>query len=149
LTTVLQKTFAVGLTIPDNEAYTALQTLRRLGLRLGGVRRADIWTFDVEAAAADTLGETIAGIETIFNPNKHAIVERLGARPLAGEVWIAPQEEVAVPSVGGRFIPGVRGVRRRVAWQLLDETGSIADPAVLDFAVETFLCNPAFQRAIP
>ena len=26
----LQKTFAVGLTIPDNEAFTALETLRRI-----------------------------------------------------------------------------------------------------------------------
>ncbi len=136
------------LTIPDNEAFTALETLRRLGLRVGSVRRADIWTFDVEDAAADGLGQTIATFETIFNPNKHEIAERLGSRPLRGEVWIAPGDEAAVPSVGGRAIPGVRHIRRQVGWQLLDDEGNLVDPAVLDGAVETFLCNPAFQKAI-
>jgi phosphoribosylformylglycinamidine (FGAM) synthase PurS component len=144
----LQKTFAVGLTIPDNEAFTALETLRRIGVGVGAVRRADVWTFDVDAAAAATLGQTIATIETVFNPNKHELVERPGSRPIAGEVWIAPHDETALPSVGGRVIPGVRGVRRRVAWQLLDEAGRIVEPAVLEHAVETFLCNPAFQKAI-
>jgi hypothetical protein len=150
-----QRTFAVALTIPDNEAFTALETLRRLGLRIGGVRRADIWTFDVDAAAADGLGETIAAVETIFNPNKHEIAERLGSRPLRGEVWIVAREEdvgdkgpATGVRVGGRVIPGVRSVRRRVGWQLLDEVGNLVDPAVLDAAVETFLCNPAFQKAI-
>jgi hypothetical protein len=143
-----QRTFAVGLTIPDNEAFTALETLRRLGLRLGGVQRADIWTFDVEAGAENTLGETIAGIETIFNSSKHQLVERPESRPLAGEVWIAPQDQAGVAGVGGRAIAGVRAVRRRVAWRLFDEAGGLVEPAVLDSAVETFLCNPAFQKAI-
>jgi len=148
VTVVPQKTFAVALTIPDNEAFTALETLRRMGVGVGGVRRADIWTFDVDAAAAGTLAEILAAIETVFNPNKHELVERLGSRPIAGEVWIAPQDETVRASVGGRVIPGVHGVQRRIAWQLLDEAGRIVDPAVLDRAVETFLCNPAFQKAI-
>ncbi len=145
---VLEKAFAVALTIPDNEAFTALETLRRLGFALGGVRRADIWSIEVDAAASETLAETIAAIETSFNPNKHEIAERPGARPQAGEVWIAPFEEVAVRSVGRGSIPGVHAVRRRVAWQLIDEAGRIVDPPVLERAVETFLCNPAFQKAI-
>jgi hypothetical protein len=144
----LEKAFAVALTIPDNEAFTALVTLRRLGFALGGIRRADIWAFEVEPAAADALAETIAEIETIFNPNKHEIVERRGARPQPGEVWIAPIEDAAVRSVGRGALTGVRAIRRRVAWQLLDEAGSVADPLVLERAVETFLCNPAFQKAI-
>jgi hypothetical protein len=145
---VAHKTFAVALTIPDNEAYTALETLRSLGLHVGSLRRADIWTFDVEPPAADALAQTIATIETIFNPNKHEMVERPGSKPAAGEVWIAPQDEAPTRTVGGRAIPGVRGVRRRVAWQLLDETGMIAEPELLQRAIETFLCNPAFQKAI-
>jgi phosphoribosylformylglycinamidine (FGAM) synthase PurS component len=145
---VLEKAFAVALTIPDNEAFTALETLRRLGFALGSVRRADIWSFEVDAAASETLAETIATIETVFNPNKHEIAERPGARPQAGEVWIAPFDEVAVRSVGRGALPGVHAVLRRVAWQLLDETGRIVDPPVLERAVETFLCNPAFQKAI-
>jgi len=143
-----ERTFAVTLTIPDNEAFTALETLRRLGLQVSELRRADIWTFAVDDAAAETLAQTIAAIETVFNPNKHELHERPGSRPLAGEVWIAPREEAVRPQVGGRLVPGVRGVQRRVAWQLLDDAGAIVEPAVLERAVETFLCNPAFQKAI-
>ncbi len=145
---VLEKAFAVALTIPDNEAFTALETLRRLGFVLGGVRRADIWSFEVDAPAAAALADTIATIETLFNPNKHEIAERPGARPQAGEVWIAPFDDPGVGSIGRGSIPGVHAVRRRVAWQLLDESGSIVAPNVLERAVETFLCNPAFQKAI-
>jgi hypothetical protein len=145
---VSERAFAVALTIPDNEAFTALETLRRLGFALGGLRRADIWSFEVDAAASTGLAETIATIETVFNPNKHELTERPNARPQAGEVWIAPADDVAAGSVGRSSIPGVRAVRRRVAWQLLDETGRIVEPPVLERAVETFLCNPAFQKAI-
>jgi hypothetical protein len=145
---VLERAFAVALTIPDNEAFTALETLRRLGFALGGVRRADIWAFEVDAAASAALAQTVATIETVFNPNKHELAERPGARPRAGEVWIAPSDDAAAGSVGRGSIPGVRAVRRRVAWQLLDETGNIVEPLVLECAVETFLCNPAFQKAI-
>jgi hypothetical protein len=144
----LERAFAVALTIPDNEAFTALETLRRLGFALGGVRRADIWSFEVDATASAALAETIASIETVFNPNKHELTERPGARPQAGEVWIAPSDDAGVSSLGRGSIPGVRAVRRRVAWQLLDETGSIVEPPVLERATETFLCNPAFQKAI-
>jgi hypothetical protein len=144
----VQKTYAIGLTIPDNEAFTALATLRRLGLAVGGIRRADIWIFDVAAESAATVGDTIATVETIFNPNKHELSERPGSQPASGEVWIAPLDEAVTSSVGGRTIPGVRGVRRRVGWQLLDANGAVADSAVLDRAIETFLCNPAFQKAI-
>jgi hypothetical protein len=145
---VIQRTFAVALTIPDNEAFTALSTLRRLGLHVGGVRRAEIWAFEVDSSFSDALAATLATLETVFNPNKHALTERVGSRPAPGEVWIASQDDACAASVGGRAIPGVQGVRRRVAWQLLDETGNISDPSVLEHAVVTFLCNPAFQKAI-
>jgi phosphoribosylformylglycinamidine (FGAM) synthase PurS component len=144
----LEKAFAVGLTIPDNESFTALAALRRLGLPVGGLRRADIWTFDVDPVAAATIEATIATVETIFNPNKHELRERPGSHPAAGEVWIAPLQERVHSNVGGRTIPGVRGVRRCVGWQLLDANGTVADSALIERAVETFLCNPAFQRAI-
>jgi hypothetical protein len=42
----------------------------------------------------------------------------------------------------------VRGIVRRTAWRLLDEHGADVAPNVLDRATETFLCNPAFQKAI-
>lgn len=144
----MTRTFAVSLTIPDNEAFTAFETLGRLGVPVARVVRSDIWSFDVDERAAGDLAATIGSIETISNPNKHRLVERPAERPEAGEVWIAPRDEAPATQVAGRVIPGVRAIRRRTAWRLLDETGENVTPDVLARAVETFLCNPAFQVAI-
>jgi hypothetical protein len=141
------RTFAVSLTIPDNEAFTALETLDRLGVPVARVVRADIWLFDADDAAGD-LASTIAAIETIHNPNKHRLAERESDRPAPGEVWIAARDEAPTHLVAGRSIAGVRTIRRRTAWRLLDDSGGDVAPAALDRAVETFLCNPAFQVAI-
>ncbi|HEX3465860.1 MAG TPA: hypothetical protein VHS78_17565 [Candidatus Elarobacter sp.] len=146
-TTITTRTFAVTLTIPDNEAFTAYETLGRLGIRVARVVRADIWQFDAGDAAGD-LATTIASIEAIHNPNKHRLAERPSDRPPPGEVWIAPRDEASATSVAGRAIPGVRAIRRRTAWRLLDEFGRDVPSPELDRAVETFLCNPAFQVAI-
>jgi len=142
------RTFAVSLTIPDNEAFTALETLGRLGILVGRIVRADIWQFDADDSAAQDLASTIASIETIHNPNKHRLAERQSDRPASGEVWIASRDEAPARLVAGRSIPGVRGIRRRTAWRLLDDSGRDVAPAALDRAVEMFLCNPAFQVAI-
>jgi hypothetical protein len=141
------QTFAVTLTIPDNEAFTAFETLARLGIPVARVVRADIWLFVVDAPAGD-LTATISSIETIHNPNKHRLLARDSDRPAPGEVWIASRDEARVTLVGGRAIPGVRAIRRRTAWRLLDDSGRDIAPADLERAVETFLCNPAFQVAI-
>jgi len=143
-----EKTFAIALTIPDNEAFTARETLRRIGIAVEDVRRSDIWTFTVDDANAAGLRSTIETIETIFNPNKHQLEERAGARPQRGEVWIEPREETRMSSVGGRTIAGVHAIRRRTAWRLVDADGNDVPVTELDRAVETFLCNPAFQKAI-
>lgn len=141
------RTFAVTLTIPDNEAFTAYETLGRLGIAAARVIRADIWLFDVAEGAGD-LASTVASIETIHNPNKHRLAERESDRPAAGEVWIASRDETPATAVAGRAIPGVRAIRRRTAWRLVDDSGRDVAPADLDRAVESFLCNPAFQVAI-
>ena len=142
------RTFAVTLTIPDNEAFTAFETLGRLGIPVARVVRGDVWLFEVDDAAASDFAATVASIETIHNPNKHRLVERDTDRPLPGEVWIAPRDETPAKAVGGRSIPGVRAIRRRTAWRLLDHGGQDVAAAQLDRAIETFLCNPAFQVAI-
>jgi hypothetical protein len=141
------QTFAVTLTIPDNEAFTALETLARLGIPVARVVRADIWLFEVDASAGD-LFPTIASIETIHNPNKHRLAARESDQPGPGEVWVASSDETPTTLVGGRAVAGVRGIRRRTAWRLLDDAGRDIAPRDLDRAVETFLCNPAFQVAI-
>ncbi len=141
------RTFAVSLTIPDNEAFTAYETLGRLGIPAARVTRADIWQFDADETVGDLAG-TVASIETIHNPNKHRLAERESDRPAPGEVWIATRDEAPATVVAGRAIPGVRAIRRRTAWRLLDDSGRDVAPADLDRAVETFLCNPAFQVAM-
>lgn len=144
----MTRTFAISLTIPDNEAFTAYETLGRLGIDASRVQRADIWLFEVDDERAGDLASTVASIETIYNPNKHRLTERPNDRPSSGEVWIATRDEAPSTLVAGRAIPGVRAIRRRTAWRLLDDAGQDVAPAVMDRAVETFLCNPAFQVAI-
>ena len=87
----MTRTFAVSLTIPDNEAFTALEALGRLGIDTSRVVRADIWIFEGELDAG--LAAKIGSIETIHNPNKHRLTERQADRPESGEVWIAPRDE--------------------------------------------------------
>jgi phosphoribosylformylglycinamidine (FGAM) synthase PurS component len=145
------RAFEVSLVIPDNEALTALATLRRLGIHVSDVRRADLWRFTVDAAApGDDLPEALRRMETIFNPNKHRLRERTGAEPDRGEAWIGEAADGNADStrVAGRSLPGVLGVERFVAWRLLGADGEAADSGVVDRAVETLLCNRAFQRTI-
>jgi hypothetical protein len=145
--------FAVSLTIPDNEAFTAREALVRMGLAVETVERADIWRFEVDPAHADALRRELLTIETIFNPNKHRLAERAGDAPIVGEVWVAPRDETASMTVAGRRLPGVTAIRRATAWRLRatpSEEGAAADAdrTVLDRAVTGFLCNPAFQKVL-
>ena len=78
----------VRLTIPDNESRTAFATLQRLGVALEGLERADLYRCDVDDASAAGLTEDLRACEGIFNPNKHALVERAGDAPGPGEVWV-------------------------------------------------------------
>jgi hypothetical protein len=143
----LTKAFAVSLTIPDNEAFTALEALRRMGIALDEVKRADIWIFDVDEEAAASLAGMLATVETIYNPNKHRLEERAGARPVSGEVWVGTRDETGSITVAGRTLTGVQAIRRKTAWRLL-RNGHDVDAATLDQAVTTFLSNPAFQEVI-
>jgi hypothetical protein len=142
----------VVLTIPDNEALTALATLRRLGVDLGSLERSDLWLFDVEPSRVGELVETVRETETIFNPNKHALHVRDVAEPREGEAWLDEPAVAALVGapvrVAGRRLPGVERAERFVAWRLRDRHGRPAAPEVVDRSLETLLCNPAFQRAI-
>jgi hypothetical protein len=146
----------VALSIPDNEALTALVTLQRLGVPVDALTRADLYRCDVEENAEDDLLATMRGSESIFNPNKHRIALRTGANPLAGEVWIdaldahdggEPLAGAALPAVRGRALRGIRRLERFTAWRLFDRDGAPVPTSVVTAAVETLLCNPAFQKA--
>ena len=141
----------VVLTIPDNEAETALTTLRRLGVHVDELRRSDLYRIEVEPEREGTLLETLREIETIYNPNKHALRLRSDVAPQPGEAWIdelKTMDSARGPVyIAGRVLPGVWGLERLVAWQLSDSLGKPASAEVVARAAETLLCNPAFQRA--
>jgi hypothetical protein len=145
---LIERAYVITLTIPDNEAFTALTTLARMGLPVDAAVRSDVWIATVEAAHAAALDGTIGTIETVYNPNKHRLEIRRDARPRPGEVWITALDETPAITVAGRTVDGVRGIVRRTAWRLLDERGADVPAGILDRATESFLCNPAFQKAI-
>jgi hypothetical protein len=144
----VERAYVVTLTIPDNEAFTAVTTLARIGLPVESAVRSDVWIATVDAEHAAALDAAIATIETIYNPNKHRLEVRADARPRRGEVWIKGTDERPALTVGGRTVAGLRGLVRRTAWRLLDQHGADVPATVLERATETFLCNPAFQEAI-
>ncbi len=145
---IIERAYVVTLTIPDNEAFTALTTLARIGLAVETAVRSDVWIASVEAEHALALDGTITTIETVYNPNKHRLEVREDARPRSGEVWITAHDETPAITIAGRTVDGVRGIVRRTSWRLLDQNGADVPAAVLDRATESFLCNPAFQKAI-
>lgn len=148
---MIEHAYEIRLTIPDNEAYTALTTLRRLDVPCDGIVRADVHVFGADDDAdSEELGRLLTTIATIYNPNKHRLRALEEPRPAPGEVWITlsevplPHEQVAL---GGVELPGVRTAWRATSWRLTSE-GKDVPAQVLERAVETLLCNPAFQRAI-
>ncbi|HTU69598.1 MAG TPA: hypothetical protein VMF11_04680 [Candidatus Baltobacteraceae bacterium] len=121
---------AINLKIPDNAAYTALVTLRRLGVDVTRVERAQIVRSDATPDAA-TLAARVERDESLFNPNKH-IVTALGQdAPRPGELWIVQDDP-----------------NRPVAWRLYQAANVPAEARVLRQAAESLLCNPAIERAI-
>ena len=123
---------AIRLKIPDNEAYTALTALQRLGVDVAGIERSEVYRVE-DGGDPASVARRIESNESIFNPNKHALTVLESDRPREGETWI---EEL-----------GAQG-RRYVAWRLFNAAGAPAAPAVVRAAVEALLCNPAIERAI-
>ena len=146
-------TLEIALTIPDNEALTALFTLQRLGVHVAGVVRSDLWLFEVAHDKANALLDALRNTETIYNPNKHRLSVRPTDETLPGEAWVdepgSPARHAGPPyRFAGRELPGVTALERFVAWRLFDRDGKPAPESTVQRAVETLLCNPAFQRAI-
>lgn len=137
------RTVAIKLKIPDNAAYTALTALRRLGVDVARLERAEIWQLEDHGSAAD-FAQRVERNETLFNPNKHELHVLDGDRPREGEVWIEDLDAHDVPL----RIADVTRARRFVGWRLFSEGHAPAGaPAVRD-AVDQLLCNPAIERAI-
>jgi phosphoribosylformylglycinamidine (FGAM) synthase PurS component len=137
------RTVAIKLKIPDNEAYTALTALRRLGIEIGRLERAEIWQFEDAGSDAD-FAERVERNETLFNQNKHELHVLESERPREGEAWI---EQLDARDAAVR-IAGVTRARRYVGWRLFAHGHTPADPDTVRAAVEQLLCNPAIERAI-
>lgn len=134
---------AIRLKIPDNEAYTALSALKRLGVEVGRLERAEIWLMNDSGKESD-FAQRVERNETLFNPNKHQLEVLSGEAPRDGEVWIAElgAEERAVR------VAGVSAARRYVGWRLYTHGHEPASASTVRDAVERLLCNPAIERAI-
>jgi len=130
------RTCAISLKIPDNEAYTAMRALERLGVTLGRVERADILLFR-QSDDERSLRARIEHDERLFNPNKHRLDLFADARPRPGEAWI---ERLDMPEE----LP----MQPYVSWRLFDADGSPVTPGQLERACELLLCNSAIERAI-
>jgi phosphoribosylformylglycinamidine (FGAM) synthase PurS component len=133
-----EKVVAIGLKIPDNSAYTAMVTLRRLGVEVQRVERAEIVSFDNEEDPAE-LRARIERDESIFNPNKHRVTVLASPKPRSGEVWIE--------TIGAEAVVARMPARRYVGWRLFTGDAPVSR-ATLDAAVTSLLCNPAIERAI-
>ena len=150
---MIERAFEIRLAIPDNEAYTALETLKRLGVPCGDIARADVHVFGVDEEVDEgELERVLRTVATVYNPNKHRLRALPQPRPQPGEVWITssdlPPARRDRVVLGGVVLRGARSAWQATSWRLLDAGGKdVADP-VLDRAVATLLCNPAFQRAI-
>jgi phosphoribosylformylglycinamidine (FGAM) synthase PurS component len=125
---VSRRTVAIALKIPDNAAYTALTTLRRLGIDVAIVERSDV--VHVDAASDEAAAAAVRDDESLFNPNKHRLTVLEGNAPRAGEVWIEQDD-------GSRI----------VGWRLFHGPEQPASRELLETACERLLCNPAVERA--
>jgi phosphoribosylformylglycinamidine (FGAM) synthase PurS component len=130
-------TVAIKLKIPDNTAYSALTALKRLGVAIDRVERADIWQFEGKHSNEE-LAASVKRNETLFNPNKHVLELRDSAKPDAGETWVEEIAPVRVEAAAKHYI----------AWRLFDASGTPANEATVREAAEKLLCNPAIERAI-
>lgn len=126
----MNRAVAINLKIPDNAAYTALVTLRRLGVEVTRVERAQIVRFE-DAPDAVTLAALVERDESLFNPNKHVVTVLEHDAPRPGEVWIVQDDPL-----------------RPVAWRLYSASNLPTDARGLAQAAERLLCNPAIERAM-
>ncbi len=143
-----ERVVAIELKIPDNEAYTALTALQRMGLTVDRVERSEVWHLD-DAGEPATLAARVEANATIFNPNKHRLEVLERHSPRAGETWIeeAGEHDEVREHLGGTNIAGVGRSSRSVGWRLHGPDGAPVSRETLVRAVEGLLCNPAIEKA--
>ena len=126
----MRRAVAISLKIPDNTAYTALVTLRRLGIDVARLERSEIVRF-ADAPEPGALVAAVERDESLYNPNKHRVTVLDTDAPRPGEVWIVQDDD-----------------DRPVAWRLYVSPDLPAETAVLAQAAERLLCNPAIEKVL-
>ena len=129
-------TIAIKLKIPDNTAYSALTALRRLGVDVAHVERAEIRQFE-DAAASEEVAARVQRNESLFNPNKHVLEILPSPKPRPGETWISVILSLSKEDT-----------KHFVSYRLFTENHTPASQATVEEAIEKLLCNPAIERAI-
>lgn len=144
-----EEALAIRLKIPDNEAFTALAALQRLGLAIVRLERADIWIFQSDVPQAELIA-SVKRHELLFNPNKHELTVLEAATPRAGEVWVEElgQDPGLRARLGGKDVPGVRSAKRFAGWRLFDKDNLPATASLARNAADALLCNPAIERVL-
>lgn len=135
-------TVAIKLKIPDNTAFSALTALRRLGVDVERVERADIWQF-AGPASSDDVAASVRRNESLFNPNKHTLDVRESAGPQTGEAWVSTLDATHAVAADASA-----AAIHHVGWRLFGKDGAPVSQATVKEAVEKLLCNPAIERAI-
>ncbi len=137
------RTIAIALKIPDNEAYSALEALRGLGIDAHRLERAQIWMLDDRGDERDFL-ERVERDESMFNPNKHRLDVLQHRAPRDGEAWIEELDASPAPV----RIAQVRSGRRFISWRLYADETTPATAATVQAAVSALLCNAAIERTV-
>ena len=143
------RAYVVTLTIPDNEAYTALTTLARMGVPVDAAVRAESVSLRVDAEHAAALDRTHRARSRRFT-TRTSIGSRCAATPARDRARSGSPPVDEAPAIPHRGAHRRRRAGRRAPHGLaaVDERGADVPAEVLDRATETLLCNPAFQRAI-
>ena len=136
------RTVSVTLKIPDNAALTALAALRRLGVDIARLERADVWQFEDEGFTP--VEQRFEQNERLFNPNKHELQVLDTNAPREGETWIETLDATEVPL----RMTGASHARRFTSWRLFRKGKDPAGRDRVREAAEKLLCNPAIERAI-
>ncbi len=141
------ETVEIRLKVPDNAAYTALVALRHLGIEVGRVEHAIVWTISDRGDPA-TLVSRIERNETLFNPNLHVVSVRSQSLPLPGEIWTWEVDR-DVRRLPGRGVEDVSYAKPMTSWRLFDREGlPAAEHDVLDRACNELFRNVAIEDSL-
>lgn len=142
----------VGLKVPDNEAYSALEALRKkMGLkdRVRDLAREDIWVLGVESESFGEAGSVVTGLvegsNLFVNPNKHRYSIERALPPLGGEglgeneiaVLVCDRESAEGESIVAACqrrlgVSNLTRAKRWVRWRVqLSEPPSPEDPGLM------------------